>query len=428
MNQASTLPAQAEAELVQTTQEQTRALQKKFNKASRRQKWKALALVLPLSLFLFLMFIVPIVSFLGKSVQNDEVIGVLPQTLQSLEQWQEGRPIPDASYVALAHELLTAKENQSAGELMRRLNYEEPGYRSLISKTLRRLPLSVDMQDGAAVREALIKLDARWGEQGYWRILQRNASHYSQYYLLTAMDLAQNDNNQIVQAPAEQAVFIDIYLRTFVIALVVTLCTLLLAYPLAYLLATLPTRSSNLLMIFVLLPFWTSLLVRTAAWIVLLQNGGLINGFLMWTGIIEQPLTLVFNRIGVYISMVHIMLPFMVLPIYSVMKGISPTYVRAAISMGCHPLMSFWKVYFPQTVAGVSAGCLLVFISSIGYYITPALLGGPKDQMISYFIAFYTNISINWGLAAALGVFLMIATMVLYAVYNRLVGTAKMGL
>ena len=168
--------------------------------------------------------------------------------------------------------------------------------------------------------------------------------------------------------------------------------------------------------------------MRTAAWIVLLQNGGLINGFLMWTGIIEQPLTLVFNRIGVYISMVHIMLPFMVLPIYSVMKGISPTYVRAAISMGCHPLMSFWKVYFPQTVAGVSAGCLLVFISSIGYYITPALLGGPKDQMISYFIAFYTNISINWGLAAALGVFLMIATMVLYAVYNRLVGTAKMGL
>ena len=428
MNQASTLPAQAEAELVQTTQEQTRALQKKFNKASRRQKWKALALVLPLSLFLFLMFIVPIVSFLGKSVQNDEVIGVLPQTLQSLEQWQEGRPIPDTSYVALAQELLTAKESQSAGELMRRLNYEEPGYRSLISKTLRRLPLSVDMQDGAAVREALIKLDARWGEQGYWRILQRNASHYSQYYLLTAMDLAQNDNNQIVQAPAEQAVFIDIYLRTFVIALVVTLCTLLLAYPLAYLLATLPTRSSNLLMIFVLLPFWTSLLVRTAAWIVLLQNGGLINGFLMWTGIIEQPLTLVFNRIGVYISMVHIMLPFMVLPIYSVMKGISPTYVRAAISMGCHPLISFWKVYFPQTVAGVSAGCLLVFISSIGYYITPALLGGPKDQMISYFIAFYTNISINWGLAAALGVFLMIATMVLYAVYNRLVGTAKMGL
>ena len=418
MNQVSTLQAPIEAGL----------LQKKFNKASRRQKWKALALVLPLTLFLFLMFIVPITSFLGKSVQSDEVISVIPNTLQSLEQWQEGTPIPEATYLALAQELTVAKENQTTGELMRRLNYEEPGYRSLVSKTLRRLPLKLDSENGASAREAFIKIDARWGEQGYWTILKRNNSHYSQFYLLSAMDLSRNDNNQIVKAPAEQSIFIDIYMRTFMIALVVTLCTLLLAYPLAYLLATLPARTSNLLMIFVLLPFWTSLLVRTAAWIVLLQNGGLINGFLMWSGVVEQPMELVFNRIGVYISMVHIMLPFMILPIYSVMKGISPTYVRAAVSMGCHPIVSFWKVYFPQTVAGVSAGCLLVFISSIGYYITPALLGGPKDQMISYLIAFYTNISINWGLAAALGLFLMIATMLLYGVYTRLVGTAKMGL
>lgn len=428
MNQGTTLQAQAKVGVVQEAQKQIPSLQQKFNKASRLQKWKALALVLPLTLFLFLMFVVPIASFLGKSVENHEVISVLPKTLETLVRWEESVPIPEASYVALAQELTSAKASQTAGELMRRLNYEEPGYRSLISKTLRRLPLANVLKDEQAIRDALIKIDVRWAEPSYWMILKRNDSQYSQYYLLSAMDLRQDEHNQIVQAEPEQSNFKDIYVRTFVIALVVTVGALILAYPLAYLLATLPTRSSNLLMIFVLLPFWTSLLVRTAEWIVLLQNGGLINGFLMWTGIIEQPLTLVFNRFGVYVSMVHIMLPFMILPIYSVMKGISPTYVRAAVSMGCHPLISFWKVYFPQTVAGVSAGCLLVFISSIGYYITPALLGGPKDQMISYFIAFYTNTSINWGLAAALGVLLMIATTLLYAVYNRLVGTGKMGL
>ena len=210
--------------------------------------------------------------------------------------------------------------------------------------------------------------------------------------------------------------------------LVITAICLLLAYPLAYLLANLPSRQSNLLMILVLLPFWTSILVRVAAWIVLLQSGGLINSALLAIGLIDQPLELVFNRTGVYISMVHIMLPFMILPIYSVMKGISPTYMRAAISLGCHPFASFWRVYFPQTLAGVGAGCLLVFILAIGYYITPALLGSPGDQMVSYFVAFYTNVSINWGMATALGGLLLLATLVLYVVYSWLVGASRLRL
>jgi putative spermidine/putrescine transport system permease protein len=169
-------------------------------------------------------------------------------------------------------------------------------------------------------------------------------------------------------------------------------------------------------------------LVRVAAWIVLLQSGGLINHTLQWLGLIDQPLQLVFNRVGVYIAMVHILLPFMILPIYSVMKGISPSYMRAAISLGCHPFASFWRVYFPQTVAGVGAGGLLVFILSMGYYITPALLGSANDQMVSYFIAFYTNTSINWGLATALGGMLLVATMTLYIVYSWLVGANRLRL
>ena len=232
----------------------------------------------------------------------------------------------------------------------------------------------------------------------------------------------------MVKTTPDQAIYLDIFARTFWMGAVITAICLALAYPLAYLLANLPTRQGNLLMIMVLLPFWTSILVRVAAWIVLLQSGGLINSALIKIGIIDQPLELVFNRAGVYISMVHIMLPFMILPIYSVMKGISPTYMRAAISLGCHPFASFWRVYFPQTLAGVGAGCLLVFILSIGYYITPALLGSPSDQMVSYFVAFYTNTTINWGMATALGGLLLVATLLLYVVYSWLVGAGRLRL
>jgi putative spermidine/putrescine transport system permease protein len=158
---------------------------------------------------------------------------------------------------------------------------------------------------------------------------------------------------------------------------------------------------------------------------VLLQNEGPINRALLALGMIDQPMQLVFNRFGVYIAMVHILLPFVVLPLYSVMKGVSPAFMRAAMSLGCPPFKSFWKVYFPQTLPGVGAGGLLVFILAMGYYITPALLGSPKEQMASYFVAFYTNETINWGMAAALSAVLLVATLVLYVFYSRHFGPAR---
>ncbi len=210
-------------------------------------------------------------------------------------------------------------------------------------------------------------------------------------------------------------------MRTFEISAIVTLCCLLLAYPLAYWLSTLPARKANVLMILVLVPFWTSILVRVAAWIVLLQREGLVNQSLLALSIVDEPLTLLFNRTGVIISMVHILLPFMILPLYSVMKSVPPTYLRAAVSLGSPPLAAFFRVYLPQTWPGIGAGGLLVFILAIGYYVTPALLGGADDQMLSYYIAQYTNVDVNWGMACALGTVLLTATLVLYAVYRRVV-------
>jgi putative spermidine/putrescine transport system permease protein len=176
-------------------------------------------------------------------------------------------------------------------------------------------------------------------------------------------------------------------------------------------------------MILVLIPFWTSILVRVASWIVLLQSEGLVNAALMAVGLTHAPLELLFNRIGVYISMTHIMLPFMILPLYSVMKSIPPTYMRAAISLGSHPFAAFWRVYVPQTFPGIGAGSLLVFIIALGYYITPALLGGPNEQMVSYYVAYFINVTLNWGMACALGALLFAATLVLYGVYRRFTNT-----
>ena len=413
------------ATAVPLTEGASPTLKQRLARAERVNRWKAQALIAPLAIFLLLVFLVPIAALLYKSVNNPEVVGGMPLTVVEVSKWDgKGLP-PESVYKAASQDLAEARKNQTLGDLSKRLNQELAGYRSLLAKTARALPFK---EEPASYKEALEAVDERWGDPAYWQAIRRNTSSFTPYYLLAAVDHRIDDLGEVAPATPDQAIYLDIFARTFWMGLVITVICLFLAYPLAYLLANLPARQSNLLMILVLLPFWTSILVRVAAWIVLLQSSGLINGALMALGIIDKPLELVFNRVGVYISMVHIMLPFMILPIYSVMKGISPTYMRAAISLGCNPFASFWRVYFPQTYAGVGAGCLLVFILSIGYYITPALLGSPNDQMVSYFVAFYTNTSINWGMATALGGLLLLATVVLYLIYSWLVGASRLRL
>jgi putative spermidine/putrescine transport system permease protein len=413
------------ATAVPLTEGASPTLKQRLARAERVNRWKAQALIAPLAIFLLLVFLVPIAALLYKSVNNPEVVGGMPLTVVEVSKWDgKGLP-PESVYKAASQDLADARKNQTLGDLSKRLNQELAGYRSLLAKTARALPFK---EEPASYKEALEAVDERWGDPAYWQAIRRNTSSFTPYYLLAAVDHRIDDLGEVAPATPDQAIYLDIFARTFWMGLVITVICLFLAYPLAYLLANLPARQSNLLMILVLLPFWTSILVRVAAWIVLLQSSGLINGALMALGIIDKPLELVFNRVGVYISMVHIMLPFKILPIYSVMKGISPTYMRAAISLGCNPFASFWRVYFPQTYAGVGAGCLLVFILAIGYYITPALLGSPNDQMVSYFVAFYTNTSINWGMATALGGLLLLATVVLYLIYSWLVGASRLRL
>jgi putative spermidine/putrescine transport system permease protein len=206
------------------------------------------------------------------------------------------------------------------------------------------------------------------------------------------------------------------------VSLTVTALCLLIGFPVAAVMARAGKRAASWMLMLVLVPFWTSLLVRSTAWVILLQNEGLVNKTLMALGIISSPLPLVFNRAGVIIAMVHVLLPYAILPIYSVMKGISGNHLRAAASLGASPLRVFRTVYLPLTLPGVAAGGTLVFVLSVGFYVTPALVGGPGDQMIGYFIAYFTNSAVNWGLASALGAFLLIVVAAIYLALGKLVG------
>ena len=223
-----------------------------------------------------------------------------------------------------------------------------------------------------------------------------------------------------------QPVYVITFVTTFQIAGIVTLGSILLGYPVAYLLSQLSPRAAAICMIFVILPFWTSVLVRTYAWLVLLQRRGLINSWLVGLGIINEPIPLVNNFIGTAIGMLHVLLPFMILPLYSSMKTIDTDYLKAASSCGASPMRAFWDVFFPLSRPGLFAGTVLVFILSLGFYLTPALLGGGRVSMWSMQIA--TNVSTysNWGAASALGVLLLVVTIAILAALNKVFRVDKL--
>jgi putative spermidine/putrescine transport system permease protein len=400
------------------------SLKARLRRADPMRKLRAFGLVAPLLAFLLLTFVAPIADMLRRSVVDTELSEVWPRVTHAIGSWTDRSKLPPpAVFDALAGDITASYHNSTLSTAARRLNYALDNGRSLVFGTARKLPeTSADWT--ATLKEA----DPQWGEMKTWAAIDQASGPLTSYFLLAALDLNKTANGSIVGVTPDRAIYIDVLRRTFTVSFAVTVMCMILGFPVAYLLATQPPRRANLLMILVLLPFWTSLLVRTAAWIVLLQEHGLVNDGLIWLGIIDHPVRLIYNRIGVYVAMTHILLPFLILPLYSVMKGIKPTYMQAAISLGATPTEAFIRVYLPLTLPGVWAGALLVFILALGYYITPALIGGAADQMISYFIAFYTSDTVNWGMASALGTVLLVATLILYWIYNRLVGITNVKL
>jgi putative spermidine/putrescine transport system permease protein len=382
-----------------------------------RRSLSGLLLLAPLTAFLLFAFVAPIAMMLLRGVQETELPGAWPDTAAAIGTW-DGVDLPsDAVAATLARDLSRTRGSAQLSAVANRLNYDVAGLRGLLLTTARRLPETRD----PVTLGRLSAIDPRWSERETWGAIKHAAGPATSYYLLAAVDRRLNADGQLADAPPNQAIFVKVFARTFWISALVALICVVLGYPIAYLLAHTRERTSNLLMILVLLPFWTSILVRSTAWVVLLQNHGVINDALMSLGLIGRPLDLVYNRTGVLIAMTHVLLPFFILPLYGVMKGIGSDPVRAALSLGATPVQAFVRVYAPQTLPGVAAGSLIVFILGLGYYITPALVGGAGDQMIAYFIAFYTNQSLNWGMAAALSLVLLAATLALVGVYGALV-------
>jgi putative spermidine/putrescine transport system permease protein len=349
------------------------------------------------------------IRFLSLSVANPEIPDALPRTVAALRSWDGQALPPDRAYAALAQDMIASQGGEKMGALARRFNFEMPGARTLILKTAARLkPGAVDP------RAELIQLDHRWGEPAVWSILRQESERLTPFYFLTAVDLRRGVDGRIERVPEGQRLFLEVLARTFVISATTTLLCLVLGYPAAYLLATASPRWTPILMTMVLLPFWTSTLVRTTAWIVLLQNEGLVNHALRRLGLISASLPLFANRFAVLVAMTHVLLPYMILPIYGVMKAVSPDLLRAASGLGANPIRAFVRVYLPQTMPGVCAGAILVFVLALGFYVTPALVGGPADQMMPYFVALYTNEALNWGLASALGTILLASAALIY--------------
>jgi len=282
--------------------------------------------------------------------------------------------------------------------------------------------MAADLPD-IGFKQAFIDSDKGWGENGTWRTIQTYSPKFTSGYFLNAVDMQKGVDGPEAR-PENQQIYIMLFKRTLFMSLVITGSCILLGYPVAFLLANLPMRTANILMILVLLPFWTSLLVRTSAWKVMLQQQGVINDVLVWLGLVDDAsrLVMINNQFGTIVAMTHILLPFMILPMYSVMSTIPPAYVRAARSLGATNWTAFWRVYFPQSVPGIGAGSILVFILAIGYYITPELVGGTTGTFISNRIAYHISSSLNWGLGAALGTILLAAVLILYWAYDKIVG------
>ena len=401
-----------------------RPLKQSLSRSLRQQKIRALLLIAPLLIFIFVAFIMPIVSMLSRSVENDLVSQTLPQTVQALQSWDalSGELPSEPVYAAFALDIQNAAKAKVHTKVGLRLNYEKSGIASLFKKTARKAK-KWDIQNDGPFKDKLIKVHKGWGEIEVWKTLKTHSPRYTTGYFLNAIDMRKTAEGADFQ-PEDKTILIKLFQRTLIMSLIITFSCILLGYPVAWLLANLPMRQANLLMILVLLPFWTSLLVRTSAWKVMLQQQGVINDILVQLSLVsdEARLIMINNEIGTIVAMTHILLPFMILPMYSVMQTIPPSYLRAAKSLGATNWTAFWRVYFPQSVPGIGAGSILVFILAIGYYITPEIVGGTKGVFISNRIAYHILKSLNWGLAAALGTILLIAVLVLYWTYDKIVG------
>ena len=399
-----------------------RPLKAALASAQAKARRRAFLLVLPLLAFILLTFVVPIGYMMQRSFVHDGYSASAPRTANWFAENPAGTLPDEAAYAALVADLAQMQVERTPGQAGARINFTLPGSISLFKAAARS---AADLRPPYA--QSLPALDAAWANPALWAAMRDASSAVTGDFYKVAVDLKRDATGAFQRGGDKERIYVYLFVKTFLLSGLITLICLILAFPVAHLLAVLPLSRASLLMILVLLPFWTSLLVRTTSWIVLLQQQGVINNILVAMGMVADDgrIVMVNNRTGTIIAMSHVLLPFMILPLYSVMKTIPPSYARAARSLGATSWTTFRRIYLPQTLPGIAAGSLLVFILAVGYYITPALVGGADGQLISNMIDFHMDKS-NWSLAAALAAMLLVAILLLYWLYDRLIGIDRL--
>ena len=377
-----------------------------------RTRWRArlvtAALLAPVLGFVGLTLVFPLALMLWQSVRDIDVRNALPRTVHLLSTWNPAEPVPEAAYGEVATDL-AGLPSETAAAAARRLNIESPGLRTVFLAAANDTALA-----GAAdPRQALLDSNRGWGRPEIWLAMRAARGPFTLRFLLAALDLRQTPDGSIESRGSDRAVYREVYLRTFFVAALVTALCFALGLPLALYLAALTDRAARLLLLLIMLPLWTSVLVRAMAWILLLDSNGLVNATLLAAGLVSHPLALVFNRFGVIVTMTHVLIPFMVLPLYNALRNVSRHQLWAAGSLGAKPWVVFRRIYLPQARSGIAAGLVLVFASGAGYYITPALVGGGSDQMLGTFVQQSAIRGNDPQLAAGLGVVFLAIFLVL---------------
>jgi len=401
-------------------------LASRVSRSQRAANTRAFLLVLPLLLLLLVVFILPVAKLLVRSVEDGEVAGALPATVSALKGWTSGQSLPDSAYAALLQDMRAAKASADLAPAATRLNYSLPGMRALLMTTRSRVQSTE--QDSGDPHSALLAISSKWATPEPWAAIKQASGPLTDFYLLAALDLKRDASGAIRKVPSSESAFLTSIQNTFEIALGVTLLCLAFGFPFAYLMSRTSDRIASIMIFVVLLPFMTATMVRALAWGIILGREGVINDFLLKAGLIGAPLDLLYNRTAVYVSLLHIFVPYMILPLYGVMKTVSHAQLRAAASLGAPPLTVFRRVYLPQITPGLAAGGLLVFIQTLGVFVVPALLGGSQEQGLPVLIAHYVNKTVNWGLAAALSVILLVSVYILYWLFVRLTKSVSLSL
>lgn len=383
---------------------------RKFHLLEKSKTWM---LIGPLLALIAVFLLYPISIFFIRSFYDPQIADGLPRTVEALKIWTPGSlPIPEQVFAAMRGDLLAARANGSLGSVAGRINQAYPGARSLMITSARRLSAT----DQGPVAPIFKQIGPAWNDPALWGAIRNGGARFTIDHFLETFDYARTPNGSIVHKSADQSINVSLFVKTFKLAGAITALCLMLAYPIAFVMAHISARSAKIVMLLIMLPFLTSILVKITSWIVLLQREGVVNDLLVWAGITTDAnrLELMYNMGATAAVGTHILLPFAILPLFSVMKSIPDDLTRAAISLGGSSFQAFRRVYFPLTLPGIVAGGSFVFIMATGYYITPALVGGQSGLMISNVIAYNMQVSLDWGLAAAVSVTLLVTVLMLY--------------